>query len=160
MWKIDEQTEVTTARLTPLAKRDKNDQTTATLDNITIEKSGDPLEISVDEFKPRSSASVKTFLVSETGTLTLNNVETTIAKDNTLTNAGTINMDETSSLTVASGATLKQAGTVNGGTVVGTITKYVARVGNTGYNSLEAALGAVKSSGGTITLLQLSLIHI
>jgi len=154
VWKIDEQTEVTTARLTPLAKRDKNDQTTATLDNITIEKSGDPLEISVDEFKPRSSASVKTFLVSETGTLTLNNVETTIAKDNTLTNAGTINMDETSSLTVASGATLKQAGTVNGGTVVGTITKYVARVGNTGYNSLEAALGAVKSSGGTITLLQ------
>ena len=154
VWKIDEQTEVTTARLTPLAKRDKNDQTTATLDNITIEKSGDPLEISVDEFKPRSSASVKTFLVSETGTLTLNNVETTIADGNTLTNAGTIEMDETSILTVESNATLAQAGTVNGGTVVGTITKYVARVGNTGYNSLEAALGAVKSSGGTITLLQ------
>ena len=154
VWKIDEQTKVTTARLTPLAKRDRNDQTTATLDNITIEKSGDPLEISVDEFKPHSKASVNTFLVSETGTLTLNNVETTIADGNTLTNAGTIEMDETSILTVESNATLAQAGTVNGGTVVGTITKYVARVGNTGYNSLEAALGAVKSSGGTITLLQ------
>ena len=157
VWKIDEQTEVTTARLTPLAKRDKNDQTTATLDNITIEKSGDPLEISVDEFKPRSSASVKTFLVSETGTLTLNNVETTIAKDNTLTNAGTINMDDDSKLTVASGAILQQAGTVNGETVVdngGTFTKYVARVGNNGYGSLAEALNAVATNGGTITLLQ------
>ena len=156
VWKIDEQTEVTTARLTPLAKRDKNDQTTATLDNITIEKSGDPLEISVDEFKPRSSASVKTFLVSETGTLTLNNVETTIAKDNTLTNAGTINMDETSSLTVASGATLQQAGTVNGDVVVdegGTITKYVARVGNNGYETLVDALTAA-GENATITLLK------
>ena len=156
VWKIDEQTRVTTARLTPLAKRDTNDQTTATLDNITIEKSGDPLEISVDEFEPHSNASVNTFLVSETGTLTLNNVKTTIADGNTLTNAGTIEMDETSILTVDSGATLGQAGTVNGGTVAGAgaITKYVARVGNTGYESLEAALDAVKASGGTITLLQ------
>ncbi len=154
VWKIDEQTEVTTARLTPLAKRDKNDQTTATLDNITIEKSGDPLEISVDEFKPRSSASVKTFLVSETGTLTLNNVETTIAKDNTLTNAGTINMDETSSLTVASGATLKQAGTVNG-TVdnEGKFIECVARVGNNGYETLTEAIDAA-TDGQTIVLLQ------
>ena len=158
VWKIDEKTAVTKASLTPLAKRDKNDQTTATLDNITIEKSGDPLKISVDEFKPRSSASVKTFLVSETGTLTLNNVETTIADGNTLTNAGTINMDKASSLTVASGATLQQAGTVNGGDVKvegeGTITEYVARVGNAGYDSLAGALNAVATNGGTITLLK------
>ena len=152
VWKIDEQTEVTTARLTPLGK---NATRTIRLPRpwttSPLKKSGDPLEISVDEFKPHSKASVNTFLVSETGTLTLNNVETTIADGNTLTNAGTIEMDETSILTVESNATLAQAGTVNGGTVVGTITKYVARVGNTGYNSLEAALGAVKSSGGTIT---------
>ena len=156
VWKIDEQTTVKTARLTPLAKRDKNDQTTATLDNITIEKSGDPLEISVDEFKPRSSASVKTFLVSETGTLTLNNVKATVEGGQTLTNAGTIDMDETSSLTVASGATLQQAGTVNGDVVVdegGTITKYVARVGNNGYETLVDALTAA-GENATITLLK------
>ena len=158
VWKIDEQTEVTTARLTPLAKRDTNDQTTATLDNITIEKSGDPLEISVDEFKPHSKTSVNTFLVSETGTLALNNVKATVTSGQTLTNAGTIDMDDASKLTVASGATLGQAGTVTGtGEVVnsgGTVTEYVARVGNTGHMSLEDALDAVKSSGGTITLLK------
>ena len=158
VWKIDEKTTVETARLTPLAKRDKNDQTTATLDNITIEKSGAPLKISVDEFKPRLDTSVNTFLVSETGTLTLNNVEATVASGQTLTNAGTINMDDDSSLTVASGATLKQAGTVNGDNVKvengGTVTEYVARVGNNGYESLEDALDDVKASGGTITLLK------
>ena len=158
VWKIDEKTTVETARLTPLAKRDKNDQTTATLDNITIEKSGAPLKISVDEFKPRLDTSVNTFLVSETGTLTLNNVEATVASGQTLTNAGTINMDDDSSLTVASGATLEQAGTVNGGNVKvengGTVTEYVARVGNNGYESLEDALDDVKASGGTITLLK------
>ena len=153
VWKIDEKTTVETARLTPLAKRDKNDQTTATLDNITIEKSGAPLKISVDEFKPRLDTSVNTFLVSETGTLTLNNVEATVASGQTLTNAGTINMDDDSSLTVDSGATLGQAGTVNGGELKGDVTYYVARVGNNGYDSLAGALNAVATNGGTITLL-------
>ena len=158
VWKIDEQTTVDTASLTPLAKRDAKDQTTATLDNITIEKSGAPLEISVAEFKPHSEASVNTFLVSESGTLTLNNVKATVESGQTLTNAGTINMDDDSSLTVDSGATLQQAGTVNGGDVKvegeGTFTEYVARVGNTGYESLADALNAVATNGGTITLLQ------
>ncbi|MDR3906072.1 MAG: hypothetical protein Q3X66_06460, partial [Evtepia sp.] len=156
VWKIDEQTKVTTAaRLTPLAKRDTNGQTTATLDNITIEKSGAPLEISVDEFKPHSNEIVNTFLVSETGTLALNNVKATVASGQTLTNAGTIEMDDDSSLTVASGATLQQAGTVNG-TLDGDgkIIEYVARVGNNGYDSLAGALNAVATNGGTITLLQ------
>ena len=156
VWKIDEQTTVDTASLTPLAKRDAKDQTTATLDNITIEKSGAPLEISVAEFKPHSEASVNTFLVSESGTLTLNNVKATVESGQTLTNAGTINMDDDSSLTVDSGATLQQAGTVNGGDVKvegeGTFTEYVARVGNTGYKTLVDAL-AHAGENDTITLL-------
>ena len=153
VWKIDEKTTVETARLTPLAKRDKNDQTTATLDNITIEKSGAPLKISVDEFKPRLDTSVNTFLVSETGTLTLNNVEATVASGQTLTNAGTINMDDDSSLTVDSGATLEQAGTVNGTYGgEGKITECVARVGNNGYETLVAALANAEENA-TITLL-------
>ena len=152
VWKIDEQTEVTTARLTPLAKRDTKDQTTATLDNITIEKSGDPLKISVDEFKPHSNASVKTFLVSESGTLTLNNVKATVESGQTLTNAGTIEMDDASKLTVASGATLRQAGTVIG-KVEGAVTKCVARVGNNGYETLAEAIDAA-TDGQTIVLLQ------
>ena len=155
VWKIDEQTKVTTARLTPLAKRDTNDRTTATLDNITIEKSGAPLEISVDEFNPHSNASVNTFLVSETGTLALNNVKATVASGQTLTNAGTINMDKASSLTVAPGAILQQAGTVNG-TLDGDgkITECVARVGNNGYETLVDALAAADKENDTITLLK------
>ena len=50
---------------------------------------------------------------------------------------------------------MEQAGTVNGKVEgAGDVTKYVARVGNTGYESLELLWAAVKASGGTITLLQ------
>ena len=157
LWTIDDQTKVTAARLTPLAKRDANDQTTATLDNITVEKSGEPLDISVAEFTPHSQASVKTFLVSETGTLTLKNVKATVEVGQTLTNVGTINMDATSKLTVDTGATFGQLGTVNG-TVDGDGTinnNYVARIGTNGYASLQDAVNAVSTTEPTtITLLK------
>ncbi len=156
-WTIDGQTKVETALLTPLAKRDKDDQTTATLDNITVEKSGDPLNISVAEFKPHSNASVNTFLVSETGTLTLKNVKATVSTGQTLTNVGTIDMDDSSKMTVASGATFEQVGTVNG-TVDGDgaiNNAYVARIGSTGYGTLQEAVNAVTTpENTTITLLK------
>ena len=156
---IDADSIVKEAVLTPHVMR-LNNNYTSTIQNVTINKEGASLELSVASFdavyKDGSATIVlEEYLVPEDSFLTLNNVETTIAKDNTLTNAGTIEMDETSILTVSSGAILQQAGTVNGEVENnGTITEYVARVGNNGYNSLKAALDDVKASGGTITLLQ------
>ena len=156
---IDAASIVTEAVLTPYVMR-LNNNYTSTIQNVKINKEGGPLKLSVASFDAvyneagTATTVLSEYLVPEDSILTLNNVETTIADGNTLTNAGTINMDETSSLTVASGATLQQAGTVNGEVENnGTITKYVARVGNKGYESLEAALNAVKDNGGTITLL-------
>ena len=157
VWDLDENTEVVTAQLTPLVIKN-NGSWQNTYKNLTVKKAGDPLDLKVTSFDANAngSATQDTFMVPEGSTLTLNNVKTTIHDGNTLTNAGTIDMVGASSLTVASGATLEQAGTVNGGRVEGegTVTEYVARVGNTGHVSLEAALEAVKSSGGTITLLK------
>ena len=153
---IDAASTVIEAVLTPYVMR-LNNNYTSTIQNVKINKEGTtPLKLSVASFDTGAndgSAPQNIFVVPEGSTLTLNNVETTIDGGNTLTNAGTINMDDASSLTVDSGATLEQAGTVIG-KVEGTFTEYVARVGNKGYNSLKDALDAVKASGGTITLLK------
>ena len=154
-YNIDASSTVKKAVLTPYVTRINNAYTN-TFQNVTINKEGTtPLKLSVASFDADANATQKAFMVPEGSTLTLNNVETTIAKDNTLTNAGTIDMDEASKLIVDYDATLKQAGTVKG-TVdgTGTVTYYGARVGNNGYESLKDALEAVKASGGTITLLQ------
>ena len=164
VWSLDDKTKVVAAKLTPLVVRtgEASAPTYATTyKNVTIQKEGTPLNVSVSDFTPVTTqgkeVTLNTFTVPENSTLRLKGVEATVATGNTLTNAGTIDMVGASSLTVASGATLQQAGTVNGAVVVdkgGTITEYVARVGNNGYMSLEAALNAVKDNGGTITLLK------
>ena len=159
VWNIDAKTTVAAAALTPLAMRDANDVVTATFDNLTIEKEGEPLPVSVNTFNPRNSVTVNGFLVPETSTLTLKNVQTTVEAGQTLTNVGTIDMDEASKLSVASSATFEQVGTVNGGNVVndgGTINDdYVARIGTTGYNTLQEAVDAVTTTEPTtITLLK------
>ena len=155
-YNIDASSTVEKAVLTPYVTR-INDAYTNTFQNVTVNKAGDLLELEVASFDAVQGSSPKTlneFLVPEDSTLKLNNVKTTIAKDNTLTNAGTIDMDKASSLTVASGATLEQAGTVNGGNVEGTVTEYVARVGNNGYETLVDALAAADKENDTITLLK------
>ncbi len=159
VWSLDDETIVAAAQLTPLVVRtgDTSNPTYATTyKNVTIQKEGTPLDLKVTSFVANAkdeSATQKAFMVPEGSTLTLNNVKTTITDGNTLTNAGTINMDDASSLTVASGATLQQAGTVNGTYGgEGIITEYVARVGNTGYKTLADALTNAKS-GDTIVLL-------
>ena len=159
VYNIDAASDVGKAVLTPYVTR-IDEVYTNTFQNVTVNKAGDPLNLEVASFdavydKEGNATKVLTeYLVPEDSALTLNNVETTIAKDNTLTNAGTINMDETSSLTVASGATLKQAGTVNG-TVdnKGKFIECVARVGNNGYETLTEAIDAA-TDGQTIVLLQ------
>ena len=165
VWSLDAETTVTNAQLTPLVVRTGEASApnyATTYENVTIQKEGTPLNVSIRDFTPvkKQDATVVTlnmFTVPENSTLILKGVEATVANGNTITNAGTIDMDDASSLTVASGATLEQAGTVNGGKVEvegeGTVTEYVARVGNTGYNSLEDALTAAINNQ-TVTLLK------
>ena len=163
VWSLDAETTVTNAQLTPLVVRTGEASApnyATTYENVTIQKEGTPLNVSIRDFTPvqmqdGTKVTRNTFTVPENSTLILKGVEATVADGNTITNAGTIDMDDASSLTVASGATLEQAGTVNGGKVEGegTVTEYVARVGNTGYNSLEDALTAA-TNNQTVTLLK------
>ena len=161
VYNIDAASTVGEAVFTPYVTRIENKYTN-TIQNVTINKKGSPLELSVSSFDAvyndggTATTVLKEFLVPEGSFLTLNNVNATLESENELTNAGTINMDSTSSLNVPTGATLNQAGTVNGGQVTGagTVTNYVARVGNTGYKTLGEAIDAVKVQGGAITLLR------
>ena len=160
VWNIDDATTVKTALLTPMVKRDGNKEEpvyTATTQNTTIQKDGEPLNIEFAEFTPSTKlpGKVDTLTVPEGSTLTLKNVQMTVPSGQTLTNAGTIDMDETSVVTIANGATMEAMGTVNGGKVEnnGTEKKYIARVGNVGYDSLQAAIDDAGKKA-TVTLLQ------
>lgn len=168
VWSLDDETTVAAAQLTPLVVRTGNANSTTyatTYENVTIQKEGIPLNVSVSDFTPVTTqgktVTVKTFTVPENSTLILKGVEATVANGNMLTNAGTIDMDNASKLIVDSDAALRQAGTVTGtGNVEnngGTVTYYVARVGNAGYDTLEAALKAAleaATSNQTVTLLK------
>ena len=162
VWNIDDATTVETALLTPMVKRDGNKENpvyTATTQNTTIQKDGNPLNIKFAEFTPSTKlpGKVDTLTVPEGSTLTLKNVQMTVPSGQTLTNAGTIYMDEASTVTIANGATMEAMGTVNGGTVTyeegSTVTKYIARIGNDGYDSLQAAIDDAGKKA-TVTLLQ------
>ena len=165
VYNIDESSTISSAALTPLVVRTGNSSNpnyTNTYKNVTIQKEGQPLLVKIDAFSPVYTSggplethTQKEFQVPEGSALTLNNVQTTVTDGQTLTNAGTINMDTDSKLTVESGATLGNAGTINGtvdNTGGGTITKYAARVGSTGYGTLQEAIGAA-GVNDTITLL-------
>ncbi|OUQ55884.1 hypothetical protein B5E56_13750 [Flavonifractor sp. An112] len=159
VWDIDADTTVEDAQLTPLVMKN-NGSYTNTYENLTVQKAGDPLELKITDFvadEKNDTLTQRTFAVPEGSTLTLKGVNATVTADSTLTNVGTIDMDSTSSLTVASGATFGQLGTVNG-TVDGKGTindDYVARIGTTGYASLQDAVNAVSTTEpATITLLK------
>ena len=167
VWNIDEATNVTAAQITPLVVRtgsSSNATYATTYENLTIQKAGTPISAAISDFSPvytssgTPSVTLKTFSVPEGNKLKLSGVTATVAANNTLTNVGTIDMDGTSKLTVDTGATFEQLGTVNGGDVVaeegGTINDdYVARIGTTGYASLQKAIAEV-GDGQTITLLK------
>ena len=160
VWNLDADTTVTDAQLTPLVIKD-NGSYTNTYENLTVQKAGASLELKISDFvadeKNTDTTTQKTFMVPEGSTLTLNGVTATVTSGSTLTNAGTIDMDETSVVTVANGATMEAMGTVNGGTVTyeegSTVTKYIARIGNVGYDSLQAAIDDAGKKA-TVTLLQ------
>lgn len=159
VWNIDDATTVETALLTPMVKRDGNKENpvyTATTQNTTIQKDGNPLNIKFAEFTPSTKlpGTVDTLTVPEGSTLTLKNVQMTVPSGQTLTNAGTIDMDEASTVTIDSGATMEAMGTVNGKVVnYGTEKKYIARVGNVGYDFLQDAINNAGEEA-TVTLLQ------
>ena len=157
VWDLDEITTVEDAQLTPLVIK-KPGSYTNTYENLTIQKAGDQLELEITSFvadENNASTTQNIFTVPEGSTLTLNGVTATVTAGSTLTNAGAIEMDGSSSLTVPKGATFNQVGEVTG-TVSGdgTINKdYVARVGSTGYTTLQDAINAA-GKGDTVTLLK------
>ncbi|HIY05816.1 MAG TPA: S-layer homology domain-containing protein [Candidatus Evtepia faecigallinarum] len=166
VWNIDEATTVTAAQITPLVVRtgsSSNPTYATTYQNLTIQKAGTPISAAISDFSPvytssgTPSVTLSTFSVPEGSALKLSGVTATVAENNTLTNVGTIDMDAASKLTVDTGATFGQLGTVNG-TVDGEgiiNDDYVARIGTTGYASLQDAVNAVSTTEpATITLLK------
>ena len=146
---IDSNTTIKNSLMTPYITREKGGTFQNTFKNVTID-SEKPLKMAISDFQYDENLYQKSFSVPEDSTLTLNNVQLSIADNNTLENIGTIKMDNTSSITIPPGATLKNAGTISG-TVNGQIDQYVARVNGVGYATLEDAIKAA-APGDTITL--------
>ena len=146
---IDGDTTIANAFMTPYITKETVGTFQNTFKNVTID-SEKPLNIAISKFQYAKDVYQTSFSVPEDSTLTLNNVQLSIADNNTLENIGTIKMDNTSSITIPTDATLKNAGTISG-TVNGEIDQYVARVNGVGYDTLEEAIAAA-TPGDTITL--------
>ena len=159
VWDLDESTEVTDAQLTPLVIKNSGSYTN-TYENLTVQKKGDPLKLEVTSFvadEKNESETQNAFTVPEGSTLTFNGVTASVKVGSTFTNAGTIDMDISSSLNADEGSTFAQIGTVTGAgkdniSGAGVKKDYVARVGSTGYDTLQDAINNA-SSGATVTLL-------
>ena len=160
-YNIDAGSTVKDAALTPLVVRDTNDNTTASIGNITLNKAGEPIKLKVDSFVTVYSGTtakqtVEDFIVPDGSTVNLRGANVEVTAGQTLTNMGTITLDSDKAITIAEGADFYDGGTTNA-TVVGdasSIHKYVAKVGNAGYESLDAAMNAVLANGGTLYVLQ------
>ena len=160
-YNIDAGSTVKDAALTPLVVRDTNDNTTASIGNIKLNKAGDPIELKVNSFVTVYNgttpvATVNDFIVPYGSTVELRGANVEVAAGQKLTNMGTITLDSDKAITIAEGADFYDGGTTNA-TVVGdasSIHKYVAKVGNSGYESLDAAMNAVLTNGGKLYVLQ------
>ena len=159
-YSIDAESTVEDAALTPLVVRDTNDKTTASIGNITLNKEGEPIELKVNSFVTVYSGTtakqtVEDFIVPDGSTVNLSGANVEVTAGQTLSNMGIITLDSDKAITIAEGATFNDGGTTNA-TVVGdgSIHKYVAKVDNVGYKSLDAAMTAVLANGGTLYVLQ------
>lgn len=148
---IDGDTKIANAFMTPYITKETVDTFQNTFKNVTID-SEKLLNIEISKFLCAKDVYQTSFSVPEDSTLALNNVQLSIADNNTLENIGTIKMDNASSITIQTDATLKNAGTISG-TVNGEIDQYVARVNGVGYDTLEGAINAA-DPGDTITLVK------
>ena len=159
-YNIDADSTVEDAALTPLVVRDTNDDTTASIGNITLNKAGKPIELKVNSFVTVYSGNtaeqtVNEFIVPDGSTVNLRGANVEVTAGQTLSNMGIITLDSDKAITIAEGATFNDGGTTNA-TVVGdgSIHKYVAKVDNVGYESLDAAMNAVLTNGGELYVLQ------
>ena len=161
-YNIDAGSTVKDAALTPLVVRDTNDNTTASIGNITLNKAGEPIELKVNNFVTVYNSDgttkqyVKDFIVPDGSTVNLSGANVEVTAGQTLSNMGTITLDSDKAITIAEGADFYDGGTTNA-TVEGnesSIHKYVAKVGNAGYYSLADAMTAVLDNGGTLYVLQ------
>ena len=160
-YNIDAESTVNDAALTPLIVRDAN-KTTASIGNITLNKEGEPIELKVNSFVTvynsdgTTKQCVKNFIVPDGSTVNLNGANVEVTAGQTLTNLGVITLDSDKTITIAEGAAFNDGGTTNA-IVVGdenSIHKYVAKVGDTGYDSLADAMTDVLANGGTLYVLQ------
>ena len=157
-YNIDAESTVENAALTPLVVKN-NDNTTASIGNITLNKAGNPIELKVDSFVTvynsdgTTKQDVKEFIVPNGSTVELSGANVNVTAGQKLTNMGTITLDSDKAITIADGASFFDGGTTNA-TVVGNEHKYVAKVGNEGYDSLADAMTAVLATGGKLYVLQ------
>ena len=156
-YNIDADSTVENVALTPLVVRN-NDNTTASIGDITLNKAGEPIELKVDSFVTVYSGTtaeqtVKDFIVPDGSTVNLSGAYVEVTAGQKLTNMGTITLDSDKAITIAEGATFNDGGTTNA-TVEGDMHKYVAKVGNEGYDSLDAAMRKVVNDGGELYVLQ------
>ena len=161
-YNIDAGSTVKDAALTPLVVRDTNDNTTASIGNITLNKAGEPIELKVNSFVTvynsdgTTNQDVKHFIVPDGSTVNLSGANVEVTAGQTLSNMGIITLDSGKTITIAEGAAFYDGGTTNA-TVEGnesSIHKYVAKVGNAGYKTLADAMNAVLAKGGTLYVLQ------
>ena len=159
-YNIDAESTISDAALTPLIVRDNNN-TTASIGDITLNKAGEPIKLKVDSFVTvysgtTAAQTVTDFIVPDGSTVNLSGANVNVTAGQKLTNMGTITLDSDKAITIAEGAAFNDGGTTNA-TVVGnegSIHKYVAKVGDTGYDSLADAMTDVLANGGTLYVLQ------
>ena len=150
---IDAGSTVTSAALTPLVTR-KKDSTTAVYPGLIIKAPAEsPLALSMKPFEANSTTKIAEAALPEGSVLDMENVKLSIAAESVFVNAGTIQMDSSSSITVDESATFSDAGgTVSGGTLTGEVSKPVAKIGNQVFSSLQEAINAA-AAGEKVVLL-------
>ena len=156
---LDADCTVENAYITPTVLKIASDDITGELRDIELVNYGDDINFEVNLFTGKiddNTQTVSTFIVPNGSTVELSGANVEVAAGQTLTNLGVITLDSDKTITIAEGADFYDGGTTNA-TVVGdasSIHKYVAKVDNVGYKSLDDAMTAVLANGGTLYVLQ------
>ena len=153
---LDADCTVENAYITPTVLKIASDDITGELRDIELVNHGDDINFKVNLFTGKidnNTQTVNTFIVPDDSTVNLSGANVEVTAGQTLTNMGTITLDSDKAITIADGASFFDGGTTNA-TVVGNEHKYVAKVGNEGYDSLNEAMNAVRATGGKLYVLQ------
>ena len=153
-YNIDANSNIAHAYLTPTVT--KTSGVVGELNNVSVQKAGEAINFEVTKFRANDKIpdqDVYNFIVPNGSTVNLSGANVEVTAGQKLTNMGTIKLDSDKAITIADGATFFDGGTTNA-TVVGNEHKYVAKVGNEGYDSLADAMTAVLATGGKLYVLQ------